>query len=112
MSIPPRSSVASGTCDDVVTLPLNLALLVMSACRMPRPPEIRTVGLLMVRSSSCDPSGLVWPTNRTPPLNPALSAPLSGSYVPEAEWNLNRLPPTVAAPPVRPQLPPAMGPVT
>lgn len=52
MSMPPTPSEAKATCDWLVTAPLSLALLETSTYRVPLPPEILTVGRLMVMSSS------------------------------------------------------------
>jgi hypothetical protein len=100
MSIPPRAREAKGTCEDVVTLPVPLALLTMSTWSVPLLPEIRTVGRLIVRSSWSVPSSFLWPTKWTPPEKAAVKAPEEPSYVPVAEWKRNWLAPAVAAPPV------------
>lgn len=79
MSIPPRPSEASGTWERWETFPVPRSLLTMSAWSVPLPPLIRTVGRLIVRSSSLLPSGFRWPVKCTPPEKPELSAPVSGS---------------------------------
>ncbi len=79
MSIPPRPSSASGTWERRETLPVPRSLLTMSAWSMPLPPLIRIVGRLIVRSSSLLPSAFLWPVKCTPPENPEVSTPVSGS---------------------------------
>ncbi len=79
IEMPERLSEANGTWLDVVTLPVDRALLTMSAKSVPCPPEILTVGRLSARSSSWLPSALRWPRKCTPPEKREVKEPVAGS---------------------------------